>query len=53
MIATWVAFLLYAVVAIGLGALAARGRGRKEAAGDEEFWTAGRSLGAGSVGLSI
>ena len=56
MIATWIAFVLYAVVAIGFGAYAARGGGtgaKREGEEGAEFWTAGRSLGAGSVGLSI
>ncbi len=53
MVATWIAFLLYAAVAIGLGAWSARARRGRPVGSDDEFWTAGRSLGAGSVGLSI
>jgi Na+/proline symporter len=52
---TWVAFLLYSAAAIGLGVLAARRQGAGSADGHDgaEFWTAGRSLNATSVGLSI
>ncbi len=45
---TWAAFLFYIFVTLGLGWAAHR----KKDSG-EEFWTAGRSLGAFSVGLSI
>ena len=48
MLATWIAFLLYAAAAISLGWVAHR-RHESGAA----YWTAGRSLGAVSVGLSI
>ncbi len=44
----WAAVLLYAAVAIALGWLA-----RRRGGGSREFWTAGRELGAGAVGLSI
>lgn len=48
MLATWIAFLLYATAAISLGWVAHR----RHESGDA-YWTAGRSLGAASVGLSI
>ncbi|MFQ5744191.1 MAG: sodium:solute symporter [Acidobacteriota bacterium] len=48
MLATWVAFLLYALAALALGWLAHR---RREAG--VTYWTAGRSLDGLSVGLSI
>ncbi|MCP5049457.1 MAG: sodium:solute symporter family protein [bacterium] len=45
---TWIAFLSYVAVTLVLGWLAHQRRDRGEA-----FWTAGRSLGGISVGLSI
>jgi Na+/proline symporter len=48
MLATWIAFLVYSAAAIGLGWLAHRRRESGAA-----YWTAGRSLGAAAVGLSI
>ena len=45
---TWFALVLYAAAAIGLGWLA-----RSKAESGAAFWTAGRSLGSLSVGLSI
>jgi len=48
MLGTWAAFLLYIAVTLALG-WAAHGKQDRGAA----FWTAGRSLGSLSVGLSI
>ena len=45
---TWVAIILYSLTVIGLGWWASR-----NTADGLGFWTADRSLGAGSVGLSI
>lgn len=47
-VATWIAFLVYAAIAIALGRA---GRARESA--PEEFWTAGRSLPWPAVGTSI
>ena len=47
-VASWIAFLVYALVAIGLGWRAAQAH---DAGAD--YWTAGRSLNAGAVGVSI
>jgi len=48
MITTWLPFILYILLTLGLG-WAAHGKQDRGAA----FWTAGRSLGSLSVGLSI
>ncbi|MFB0516847.1 MAG: sodium:solute symporter [Candidatus Neomarinimicrobiota bacterium] len=48
MTATWIAFLLYVVVAIGLGL-----RSQRRSITSTDFWTAGRQLDGISVGLSI
>lgn len=45
---TWAAVLLYAAAALALG-----WRSHRRRDSGEEFWTAGRSLGTASVGLSI
>lgn len=45
---TWAAFIVYILVTLGLGWQAHKRKDRGEA-----FWTAGRSLGGFSVGLSI
>lgn len=45
---TWIAVLLYSAAVIALGF-----RWRQQASAGADFWTAGRSLGAWSVGLSI
>lgn len=47
-LSTWIAFVAYVAVALGLGWSAYRRRDRGAA-----YWTAGRELGAASVGLSI
>jgi len=44
----WIAVLLYCAAVIALGF-----RWREQASKGADFWTAGRSLSAGSVGLSI
>ena len=44
----WIAFALYAAVAIGLG-----WRSYRRSAPEDEFWTAGRDLDGASVGLSL
>jgi Na+/proline symporter len=48
MLATWLAFLTYVAVALALGASAYARRD-----GGAAYWTAGRDLGAASVGLSM
>ncbi len=48
MTATWVALIVYSLAVIALG-----WRWREAAGEGDSFWTAGRSLGAGSVGMSI
>jgi SSS family solute:Na+ symporter len=46
-IATWLAFLAYSLAAIVMGWRASRRQN------DADFWTAGRGLSSGSVGLSL
>lgn len=59
MTAGWIAFLAYSAVAIAVGIAAARRRrlaaveSARPAAAERDYWTAGRSLSAASVGLSI
>jgi SSS family solute:Na+ symporter len=48
MLTTWTGFILYILITLGLGWWAQRKKDRGVA-----FWTAGRSLGGVSVGLSI
>lgn len=47
-VASWIAFITYAVVAVGLGWTASR-----RPASGADYWTAGRSLSGAAVGVSI